>query len=56
MLILCTTFKIRKLDSVALLDDDDVYLKKITTGVSQNLIQHKDTDQPKAQERESTYK
>jgi hypothetical protein len=29
-------------------DDDDVYLKKITTRVSQNLILHRDADQPKA--------
>jgi hypothetical protein len=31
-----------------LYDDDDVYLKKITTRVSQNLILHKNADQPKA--------
>jgi hypothetical protein len=29
-------------------DDDDVYLKKITKRVSQNLILHKNADQPKA--------
>jgi hypothetical protein len=29
-------------------DDDDVYLKKITTRVSQNLLLHKNADQPKA--------
>jgi hypothetical protein len=29
-------------------DDNDVYLKKITTRVSQNLILHKNADQPKA--------
>jgi hypothetical protein len=29
-------------------DDDDVYLKMITTTVSQNLILHKNADQPKA--------
>ncbi len=29
-------------------DDDDVYLKKITTRMSQNLILHKNADQPKA--------
>jgi hypothetical protein len=29
-------------------DDDDVYLKNITTRVSQNLILHKNSDQPKA--------
>jgi hypothetical protein len=29
-------------------DDDDVYFKKITTRVSQNLIQHKNADQSKA--------
>jgi hypothetical protein len=29
-------------------NDDDVYLKKITTRVSQNLILHKNADQPKA--------
>jgi hypothetical protein len=29
--------------------DDDVYLKKVTTRVSQNLILHKNADQPKAQ-------
>jgi hypothetical protein len=29
-------------------DDDDVYLKKITTRVSQNLILSKNTDQPNA--------
>jgi hypothetical protein len=29
-------------------DDDDVYLKKSTTRVSQNLILHKNADQPKA--------
>jgi hypothetical protein len=28
-------------------DDDDVYLKKITTRVSQNLILHKNADQRK---------
>jgi hypothetical protein len=28
-------------------NDDDVYLKKITTRVSQNLIIHKNADQPK---------
>jgi hypothetical protein len=37
-------------------DDDDVYLKKITTRVSQNLILHKNANQPKAEVRESTYK
>jgi hypothetical protein len=37
-------------------DDDDVYLKKITTRVSQNLILHRNADQPKAEERQSTYK
>jgi hypothetical protein len=37
-------------------DDDDVHLKKITTKVSQNLIRHKNADQPKTKERESTYK
>jgi hypothetical protein len=36
--------------------DDDVYFKKITTRVSQNLILHRNADQPKAQARESTYK
>jgi hypothetical protein len=30
------------------LDDDDDYLKKITTWVLQNLILHKNVDQPKA--------
>jgi hypothetical protein len=35
--------------------DDDVYLKKITTRVSQNIILHKNTDQSKAWVRESTY-
>jgi hypothetical protein len=30
-----------------LYDDDDVYLKKITTRVSQNLILYKNADQPK---------
>jgi hypothetical protein len=29
-------------------DDDDVYLKKITTRASQNLILHRNADQPKA--------
>jgi hypothetical protein len=29
-------------------NDDDVYLKKITTRVSQNLILQKNVDQPKA--------
>jgi hypothetical protein len=29
-------------------DDDDVYFKKITTRVSQNLIRQKNADQPKA--------
>jgi hypothetical protein len=29
-------------------DEDDVYLKNITTRVSQNLILHKNSDQPKA--------
>jgi hypothetical protein len=29
-------------------DDDDFHLKKITTKVSQNLVLHKDADQPKA--------
>jgi hypothetical protein len=29
-------------------DDDDVYLKKITTRVSQNLILIRNADQPKA--------
>jgi hypothetical protein len=29
-------------------DDDDVHLRKITTRVSQNLILHKNADQPKA--------
>jgi hypothetical protein len=29
-------------------DDDDVYLKKITTRVSQNSIPHRNADQPKA--------
>jgi hypothetical protein len=28
--------------------DDDIYLKMITTRVSQNLILHKNADQPKA--------
>jgi hypothetical protein len=28
-------------------DNDDVYLKKITTRVSQNMILHKNADQPK---------
>jgi hypothetical protein len=28
--------------------NDDVYLKKVTTRVSQNLIPHKKEDQPKA--------
>jgi hypothetical protein len=34
-----------KIDDVD--DDDDVYLKKITTSVPQNLI-HRNADQPKA--------
>jgi hypothetical protein len=29
-------------------NNDDVYLKKITTSVSQNLILHKNSDQSKA--------
>jgi hypothetical protein len=29
-------------------DDDDTYLKKITTRVSQNLILHRNADQPNA--------
>jgi hypothetical protein len=29
-------------------DNDDVYFKKITTRVSQNVILHKNADQPKA--------
>jgi hypothetical protein len=29
-------------------DDDDVYLKNVATRVSQNLILHKNADQPKA--------
>jgi hypothetical protein len=29
-------------------DDDNVYFKKITSRVSQNLILHKNADQPKA--------
>jgi hypothetical protein len=29
-------------------DNDDVYFKKITTRVSQNLIQHRNADQPKS--------
>jgi hypothetical protein len=29
-------------------DDDDIYFKKITARVSQNLILHKNADQPKA--------
>jgi hypothetical protein len=37
-------------------DDDDVYFKKITTRMSQNLILHKNADQPRAEVRESTYK
>jgi hypothetical protein len=35
---------------------DDVYLKKITTRVSQNLILRINADEPKAEVRESTYK
>jgi hypothetical protein len=36
-------------------DDDDVYSKKIITRVSQNLILHKNADQPKTWVRESIY-
>jgi hypothetical protein len=37
-------------------DDDDVYLKKdYNDRVSQNLILHKNADQPKAEVRKSTY-
>jgi hypothetical protein len=37
-------------DALAIfIDDDDVYLKKITTSVSQNLILHINRDQPKTQ-------
>jgi hypothetical protein len=31
----------------SVVDDDDVYLKKISKGVSKNLILPKNTDQPK---------
>jgi hypothetical protein len=30
------------------IDDDDIYLEKITTRVLQNLILHKNADQPNA--------
>jgi hypothetical protein len=36
------------LGALMLPDDDDLYLKKITTRVSQNQILHKNEDQPKA--------
>jgi hypothetical protein len=35
-------------------DDNDVYFKKITTRVSQNLFLHKNADQPKAYESQYT--
>ncbi len=39
---------IRKTYIAGLDDDGDIYYKKITTRVSQNLILHKNADQPKA--------
>jgi hypothetical protein len=55
IILLVTVMKLQEdVGAVGLDDDDDVYLKKITTRVLQNLILHKNTDQPKAQVRELT--
>jgi hypothetical protein len=42
------SLKSRRNFKIELLEHDDVYLKNITTRVSQNLIFNKNADQPKA--------
>jgi hypothetical protein len=45
IILLVTVMKLQEdVGAVGLDDDDDVYLKKITTRVLQNLILHKNTD------------